>query len=216
MADLFDDTSITTFIRALLGEATEKHWLDTEITIYKNAAMVSIGAKYWYLLFPMYKTYSDINMVAAADTLAIPTDAQRNTVVVTRKETGKKLHYIEEDELYKYEFWQDGDPVVWLWKGDAIYMRPTPTTSTSNYFRVWYMEHRNSISDFPESIRPLIAVEAAILARAKDDNIDPGLMRLYRSFEDTAMIALHIAQIGEPTVIGDSELEDGYVSNVEG
>ena len=43
MADLFDDTAVTSFIRHLLGETVEKHWADTEITIYKNAAMVAIG-----------------------------------------------------------------------------------------------------------------------------------------------------------------------------
>ena len=216
MADLFDDTAVTSFIRHLLGETVEKHWADTEITIYKNAAMVAVGARYWYLLFPQYKTYADVNMVSGTATLDIPDDAQRNTVCVYVKDTGRMLHYIEENELYKYEFWNAGNPVIWLWQGDKIYVRPDPSTSTTEYFRIWYMEHRNAIADFPEQLRPLIAVQAALLAKAKDDNIDSGLMRLYDMLEETAMIALHIPTIQEPTMIGDSEQSDAYASSLEG
>jgi len=214
---LWDDTSITAFIRDLIDEDTAKHWTTAAVTRAKNAAMVLVGAKYWYLLFPMYKTFEDSAMTDGTNTIALPTDAQPNTVCVTVASTGRKIRHIQENELFKFEHWDDGKPVVWLWKGGAVYLVPTPSETTAGYFRIWYMEYRNSVADFPEELRPLVAIEAAILALVKDQNTQAlqGLFALQKQYHDTALIALHLSSIQEPSMIGDYEESDSYTMQLE-
>ena len=72
MSDLFDDTSVTSMIRHLVGESTAKHWTDAEITLYKKFGMVAVNSKYWYLLAPTEAKVAATSLVAATEHVSLP------------------------------------------------------------------------------------------------------------------------------------------------
>ncbi len=74
-------------------------------------------------------------------------------------------------------------------------------------------EYYDSVTDFPEALRPLIAIEAVIYAFSKDKGIDPGILRLQQSFEENAINFLATDSPYEPTILGDFPLESGYTSD---
>jgi len=189
MAEL-TDANITSFVRGLLDEATTEVWTDDQITLYIQMAMVNVVAKYWYLLAPTEATASAVSLVANTESVTIPTGAAK-ILRVEVAETRKMLRKIEPDELWKYSVFDDGD-------------------AKENYLNVWYLPYYYTTTDFPEAIRPLLAIEAAIYAKTQDESVDNGILALQRDFEATATTFLATDSMYEPTVFGDYDLEDSY------
>ena len=203
-------TDITNLTRSLLQEASAKFWTDPEITLYIQAAMNVVQSDFYYFLYEEKKTFTLQAKTATTATYTVPTDTFKISGVEVA-ETGMRLHYISDDEYYKYAEWDTGESICWMFKAGDIMVVPTPTTTEANYWRIWYLPIMDVTTEFPDCLRPLIAVEAAILGRTKDNNVPPHLIVLQRRFSDAAVKALTFTQMQEPTLIGDYELEDSYV-----
>ena len=208
------EANTTSLTRSLIGEATANFWTDAEVTLYINSAMATIGAKFFYILYPRYKTFADGAIVSGTDTVDLPDNCQKIGKVEV-KSTKKQLRFIEEDEVAEFTNWGDGEPVAWSFKGGKIWLLPTPDFSDTDYLRIWYMEYMDAVTDFPEELRPLIAVEAAILARTKDEDVTPDLLALQKRLSDSAWDSLSITQIQEPAVARGFELASIYASQNE-
>jgi len=211
---IYSEANVTSLTRSLIGEATAKFWTDDEITLYINAAMATIGAKFFYVLYPRYKTFADGAVTSGTATVDLPDNCQKIGKVEV-KETKKQLRFIEEDEASEYTNWGDGEPVAWSFKGGAIWLLPTPDITDTDYLQIWYMEYMDAVTDFPEELRPLIAVEAAILARTKDEDVTPDLLALQKRLSDSAWDSLSITQIQEPSVARGFTLASIYTSQTE-
>jgi len=188
---LISNADVTAFTRSLIGEATAKHWTDVEIALYIEMAMMKVNSKYWYLLAPTEIAVNPTSLVANTSYVSQPTNCAkvlRVEVAATRKLLGK----IEVDELWKYSPYDDG-------------------AASASYLNVWYLEYYSAPEDFPEALRPLIAIEAALMAKTKDSGaVDAGILSLHRQFEETAIAFLSTDSMYEPTIFGDYEREDSY------
>lgn len=217
-AALFDDTAVVALIRSFLGEASAKFWTDVDITSFKNAAMININSEYGYMLYPLMKKTATDDMTATTATIAYPTDCYRvGKVEVYENNTGtwQSLRYVQEDEIFRFSSMEPGDPIAWTHADGAVTIFPTPNSTSTDYFRLWYSEYLNSVADFPEEARPLIAVEAAMLGRMKDGGIPRDWYELRDRYAWSLVVALANVQFQEPDIVRDFEAEEGYTSNVE-
>ena len=188
---LISDDDVTAFTRSLIGEGTAKHWTDVEIALYIEMAMMKVNTLYWYLLAPTEVQVSATSLSAATEYVSIPSDCAK-VLRVEVAETRKLLRKIEADELWKYSVYDDG-------------------AAATGYLNIWFLEYYDATTDFPEALRPLIAVEAAIMAKTKDTGaVDAGILNLRREFKETATTFLCTDSMYEPTVFGDYELEESY------
>lgn len=187
---IISDDDITSFVRSLLGESTAKHWSDTEITLYIKFGMMAVESKYWYLLAPLDKKIGQASLVANTAYVSIPDDCAK-IIKLEVASTGDMVRYIEPDDLSRYEEYDDG-------------------AASTNYFNIWYLEHKSATTDFPESLRPLIAIEAVMFGNTKDGTVDGALVALHREFESIALNFLGVSQVQEPALMDDYELEDKY------
>lgn len=106
-------------------------------------------------------------------------------------ETRRLLRKIEPDELWKYSVSDDG-------------------SASSDYLNVWYIKQKSTVGDFPEALRPLIAMEAIVFAKTKDDAMRVNIEQMHRRFESTAITFLSTDSMYEPTIFGDYEQEQAY------
>lgn len=190
---IISDDEVTAFIRSLIGEGTAKHWTDDEITLYKKFGMMGVNTKWWYLLAPTEAKVTATSLSAATEYVSLPD----NSAKILRVEVAadrKLLRKIEPDELWKYSPYDNG-------------------AAATNYLNIWYLEYYDEVTDFPEALRPLIAIEAVIYAFSKDKGIDAGILRLQKEFEDTARIFLSTDSPYEPTIFGDFEIERSYTGD---
>jgi len=191
---LISDADITAFTRSLIGEATAKHWTDVEIALYVEMAMMIVNTKFWYLLAPTEAAVNPTSLVANTSYVSQPTNCAK-VLRVEVAETRKLLRKIELDELWKYSAYDDG-------------------AAATSYLNVWYLEYYNATTDFPEALRPLIACEAAVMAKTKDTGaVDAGIMSLHRKFEEAALAFLATDSMYEPTVFGDFAQEEAYTDS---
>jgi hypothetical protein len=196
----------TAMIRSLIGEATAKFWTADEITLYIQMACVKVAAKFQPWLFSRYKNLAYIVLVAGTKDYDIVSDGYKlSHIQVTT--TGKKLRYINEDEMYKYAEYT-GDPVVWTWAGDKIRLIPTPTFSSATYLTAWYIKNLDEITDFPDSIRALIVVEAAILAKTKNEDVSSDILALQKEYEQAVLVDIQMSNSGDIVVFNDFTEED--------
>ena len=191
---LISDADITAFTRSLIGEATAKHWSDVEIALYVEMAMMKVNTKYWHLLAPTEVQVSAASLSANTEYVSMPDDCAK-VLRVEVAETRKLLRKIEADEVWKYSVYDDG-------------------AAATSYLNIWFLEYYDATTDFPEALRPLIAIEAAIMAKTKDTGaVDAGILNLCREFEDTARVFFATDSMYEPTIFGDYEQEDAYTSS---
>ena len=191
---LISDADITAFTRSLIGEATAKHWTDVEIALYVEMAMMAVNTRYWYLLAPTEVQVSATSLSAATEYVSLPSDCAK-VLRVEVAETRKLLRKIEPDELWKYSVYDDG-------------------AAATSYLNIWFLEYYDATTDFPEALRPLIAIEAAIMAKTKDTGaVDAGILNLQRRFEETAIAFLSTDSMYEPTVFGDFAQEEAYTDS---
>lgn len=191
---LISDDDVTDFTRSLIGEATAKHWTDVEIALYIEMAMMKVNTKYWYLLAPTEVQVSATSLSAATEYVSLPDDCAK-VLRVEVAETRKLLRKIEPDELWKYSVYDDG-------------------AAATSYLNIWFLEYYDATTDFPEALRPLIAIEAALMAKTKDTGaVDAGILSLHRQFEESAIAFLSTDSMYEPTVFGDSAQEEAYTDS---
>ncbi len=205
------DDNVTSYIRSLVNETTASFWTDADITLYKQLGMNVIQSTYFPYMKDRYKTFELKGTTADSDTFdtVISTDAWRITGIEIA-ETGARLRYITDNEYWKYAAWSPGEPNTWMFKGGVVKLIPTPSATTSELLRVWYLPIMDAVTEFPECLRPLIAIEAIISAKVRDENVSQDILFLHKRYSDAALIALTLDQMQEPIVMSDFELEEGY------
>lgn len=205
------DDTVTSYIRSLVNEATAEFWTDADITLYKQIGMSVLQSLYYPFMKDKNKTFELKGTTANSDTFdtVLSTDAFRITGIEIA-ETGARLRYITDNEYWKYADWDNGEPNTWMFKAGVVKLIPTPSATVSELLRVWYLPIMDAVSEFPECLRPLIAIEAVISAKTRDENVTPDLLVLHKRYSDAAMVALTLEQMQEPIIMGDFELEEGY------
>ena len=190
---IISDDEVTAFIRSLISESSAKHWTDDEITLYKKFGMIAVMSKFWYMMAPTEMKSATASLSASTAYVELPTDAAKiYRVAVTSN--GKRLQKLEADDVWRYSLYDDGD-------------------AATNYLSIWYLEYYDAVTDFPEALRPLIALEAVMFAKTKDVGIDVNLDRMYQRFEDAANTFLSTDAPHEPTIFGDYELAVSYTND---
>jgi hypothetical protein len=183
------------FVRSLLGESSAKYWTDPEITLYLQFAMAKVQGELYPFLWERYKDNAYIVTVSGTSVYDAPSDAFKvSHIQIT--ETGQKIRYIAEDEWYKFKYADGGI-----------------TFSDSDYFTVWYMKNLDEITDFPDSCRALVAVEAAILGRTKNEDVTSDLMALRAEFKKAALTDVTMTNMHDVLALADYMEEDSMDSS---
>lgn len=183
--------NVTSYVRSLIGEATTKHWTDDEITLYIQFGMMTVMNKYWYLLAPILAEATATSLTANTEYVSADDDCAKVLRVEVASDR-KLLRKIEADEVWKYSPYDDG-------------------AAATSYLNVWWLSYSEDVTEFPAALRPLIAMEAAMYGKLKDTGaVDGGMIRMHEKFEDAAMTFLSTDSMYEPTIFGDSEMEEQY------
>jgi hypothetical protein len=181
----FSTVDATALVRSLIKEASAKFWTDAEITLYLKSSMQATWGKYSTALYNINKDWDTIDLESGEPDYDFPSGCYKiSKIVVT--ETGNKLRYVYDDEIWKYA---DASP------GDE-----------TGYLTVYFLPNYTDITSFPDALQPLVCVEAAILAKSKDENVDQYLLDLRAWHED---IARHdLALLADADVWPDFKEED--------
>lgn len=190
---VIDDDDVTNLVRYIIGEPSESYWDDDELELYIKFGMMAVVSKYWYLLAPTEAKVSATSLSANTSYVSQPTDCAK-VLRIEVAEDRKLLRKIEPDELWKYSEYDDGD-------------------AATSYLNIWYLEYYDAVTDFPEALRPLIAMEAIEFAKTKDKVLDVDIIQLYRKYEDIARTFLATDSMYEPTIFGDFEQERAYTKD---
>jgi len=202
--------NITSFVRSLVGEATAKWWTDAEITLYTQFSMARIQGELYPWLWDKKKTFADFAITSGTAAYDEPSDCFKVSHIQV-KSNGKKLQGpLGEDEYYKFADWEDGEPVAWMYKGGQILLVPTPATTDTDYLMIWYMTALDAVTDFPDSVRGLIGVEAAILARAKNKELTQDLFELRKMYKEAAIMELTMTTGNQVQEIHDFSEEASF------
>lgn len=140
-------------------------------------------------------------------------ELQRGVHKVIRVEyasTGGKFKYIEDNELFLYETGGLGIPEAWLFEDNKVMQVPTPTSTSAEYWRVWYLPEFTILSQLPAILHPLIAIEAIINARMKDERLMKALLLKRDHLANIAMVSLAVAQLQEPGRMASFDSEEEY------
>jgi len=178
------------FVRSIAGEATAKYWTDAEITLYLQMSMAKVLGEMLPWLWERNKDYANLATTSGTSEYSAPADSYRVSHIQI-KETGKKIRYIAEDEWYKYAYVDEG-----------------VTFTDTDYFIVWFMKNLDEIADFPDPCRYLIAVDAAIMARAKNEDVTPDLIRMRQEAKMSAITDLTVSNMHDIVAFGDYREED--------
>jgi len=197
------DEQWETYTRSLLNEGTATFWTAADMAAYKQVALIIVSGNFWSLLFPLKKRNYDYDLVAGDNFLDLPIGWQK-IVRVEEKATGRPLDYIPDREIPTYEN-ADGSqgPCGWMFNRGKIHPLPNPTSAMADHLRLWYLPRPETLADLPEDLHPLVAVEAAIAARTKDENVSPYLLGLRERMEMVARKALAQLQTQVPLKMDD-------------
>jgi len=203
--------SITTanslsIIRSLVGETTAKYWTDVELGLYQQMAMAKVLSQYGPWLFNKYKNIANLSTVAGTADYDYPTDCYKISYIQDAI-TGSKLRYVDDDEYWKYKGYPTST-VAWTHVGGKIRFIPTPSGTVTNAYIVWYLKNLDEVTDFPDILRALITVEAAILARTKDENVTADLINMKNEYNLSAMVELQTTNMHDVVEMGDFSEED--------
>lgn len=202
------DDEVTNLLRSLVNEYnTTKYWAVAEVTLYKKAGMSRILSEFLPQLYPIYGDYADFAQTAATDAYDQPSNCYRIAQLVVKDE-GDKLIFVPRTELYKYRDYSTGDPIGWTYKNNQIVLIPTPSGSDTDYLEIHYMPILDTVTEFPDCLRPLIAIEGAIWACFKDQKLPPSLIMMKKEYRMAALTDLTLYAIEHVTVFPDYMEED--------
>jgi len=173
-----------------VGETITKHWTPEEIALYIKFGLMTVVARFWYMLAPSEAKSEAASLVASQAYVEQPTDCAK-VLRVEVAETRDLLHKIEADELWRYSVYDNG-------------------SASADYLNIWYLEYPELVTDVPEALRPLVAIEAALSAKIKDAGVRSDLIIQQKRFEDIANTFLATDSMYEPTHFGDYEQEQAF------
>jgi hypothetical protein len=198
------DTEWETYVRSLLNEDTAAFWTTADLAVYKSVAITLVNAVFWNLLFPLKKRYYDYSLTAGENYLDLPVGWHK-IVRVEKKLTGEPLNPIPDALLSDYLNADTSEgPLGWAFVRGKIRPLPDPKAAMADYIRLWYLPRATALAELPEDLHPLVAVEAVIAGRTKDENVSPHLANLRDRYEWVARKALVQLQTQAPLAIPDS------------
>lgn len=202
----WDDDDVTNFIRALVNESTASFWTAADVELYKKAAMSKVLSKYYTWLYNTHKTWEDFAIVAGdPDATSLPTNCYKPAYLCI-KETGEKIYYVPTTELWRYRAYDANSPIGWTWKGGKINLIPDPDVSDTDYLELHYMPILDAVDEFPDCMRPLIAVEAVIFAKVKDEDVTADLFQMQKDFHDSVLTDLTLHYVEQVDIFPDFAL----------
>lgn len=198
------DSELTAYIKSLIAGEDDPLWTTDTIELYKKVGMSLVSANLWHLLYPIKKTYVDVDITANEPFISLPAGCQK-VVNLEIAETGQPLKYITENQLWRYERQATGEPEAWTFNANKIQLIPTPNLTKTGMYRLWYLPRPATIADLPDEVHPLVAVEAVLSAKIRDEDLTADLIMLQKRFTDIAINALSVAQVQEPESMADHE-----------
>lgn len=196
------DVEFEQYVRSLINEETARFWTPEDIASYKKVGISVVSAQFWNLLMPLKKKIKEQDIESGNRLITLPDDCQKITRI-EYTETGDKVTYVQDEWFYYYARLTPGNPVGWTLSENKLYLFPEPNQALSKYLRIWYLPCSTTLADLPEELHPLIAVEAVMAARTKDENVSPYLERLRQRFFDAAVKFLILAQAQDPHIVGE-------------
>jgi len=204
------DANVTSMIRSLVGEATAKYWTEAEVTLYKQFGMTKVLGQYAPWLFNKFKSVAELGIVSGTSLYDYPEEVYKISYIQV-KATGRKLRYIDEEEYYKYAQLTGTDPIVWTHIGGQIKLIPTPSSTDDDYLYVWYLPNLDTVAEFPDPCRALIAIEGAILARTKNEDMSNDMLILRKEYTEAVLVELQTTNIGDINVFPDFTEDESLV-----
>lgn len=214
---------IRTLVRNLLDEPSEGFWTDTELNIYINAAY-----EHYYLRIinsdyaGVLTTRTSLNIVAATDTVALPSDFLKHKKLERVFDTYKvPIDYNERHEMGTQTSGADSGNYLPTWQivGSDIVLEPPPSTSASNGLLLWYYPELTELSadgdtpvtGFRKNWHKMLAVKACVFAKGlKEEESDDALIRMLITLEDPFETALQRLVVARQYVEPDYRAWEGY------
>lgn len=196
------DAEFNVFVRSLINETTAVFWSDEELASYKAVGIAVVNGQFWNFLYPLRRKFELKNLTAGNRYLTLPTDCQKPARLEWAA-TGDKINFIQDEWFYVWANQDPGDPNGWTFVDNQIYLFPEPGSTQANALRLWYLPRATALADLPAELHPLIAIEAVMAAKTKDDNVSAALERRHQRFYNAAVKALIIAQAQDPDIVGE-------------
>lgn len=202
--------NVTDFIRALVNESMASFWTPAQIALFEQAAMSKVLSMYYPWLYCTHKDWADFAITAEdPDATVMPANLYKPAYLCV-KETGRKLKYISNTRLWEYRGYGAGDPFAWTWKAGKINVIPDPSASKADYLELHYMPILDAVTEFPDCMRPLIAVEAVLFAKTKDEDVTADLFRMQKAFQDAVMTDLTLHYMEAVDIFEDFSLSESF------
>jgi len=176
------DTEWETYVRSLLNELSASFWTAPELAVYKSVALTLVNANFWDLLFPLKRRAITYSLAVGENYLDLPVGWHK-IVRVEAAATGQELKPVPDSQLYYYLNSDPGTPVGYILYRGKVRILPDCTSVLPDSVRLWWLPRATTLADLPEDLHPLVAVEAVIAGRMKDENISPYILNLRDRFE---------------------------------
>lgn len=196
------DSEFNIYVRSLINESTAVFWSDEDLASYKAVAIALVNGQFWNFLYPLRRKFELKSLSAGNRYLTLPADCQK-PFRLEWAETGDKINYIQDEWFYVWANQVPGDPNGWTLVESQIYLFPVPGSTQADALRFWYLPRATTLADLPAELHPLIAIEAVMAAKTKDDNVSASLERRHQRFYNAAVKALIIAQGQDPEIVGE-------------
>ena len=190
------DTEFLKFVRSLIAEyiGEERFWTEEEIELYKKNAMTGVLSEFWHYLVELKKKKALISLVAGQAQLQTPEDFLM-VVDLFRTEDNEPLQYIRYNEISWWNNFVSEGYFGWTLSDNKIILIPAPKQDKADYLTLWYMPDLKTLSDFPEVLHPLIAIDTVIFAKMKDENVGNALLNLREMYRQKAVRFLTMEQV---------------------
>lgn len=183
------------YVRSLLAEPMASYWTDEEIDTYVNIALINIQNELWTLLAQRYNATTTINILPEQDEYDVPADCLKILSITFPLSSFTAMDYIPHNlEGYYTNYSLYG----WKFENNKIKIYPKPTKADT--LRVKYLP-KFTITTAPEEMLPLLAVEAIIQAKIKDENVPQYLLILRENFKRNLIVFLTQNQLQNSDII---------------
>ena len=207
------DEQFTEYVRSLINEPTAKFWQETEINSYKAVAITHIASLFVASLAVTHKKATLADMIADDPyiTKAGETEIEYwKPVRIEYASNGEKLPYIKDSELWKYDQNTPGTPQVWMFEDNKVRQVPTPSTTSADYWRFFYLPKFDTLAKLPEELHALVAIETVMDAKSKDERLMKELQIKWERFYHSASLSLAVPQYQEADIMDDFTRDEDY------
>lgn len=188
------DSEWELFVRSLIDEPIAKNWTLDEIAVYKKVGIIVTTSAFFSSLAVTNKKLIQKSMIKDDPYIELPNDLWK-PVRLEFASTREKLGYMQDNENWRFD--ATGTPERWMFEDGKIRQVPIPNITEANYWNFWYLPRFTTLASLPEELHPLIAVEAIISARAKDEDVARELLLKRQHYFSCANTSLAVQQLQE-------------------